>query len=55
MESKNDKGLCAEADSPPGKKDQEALDRSIRGPSQQLQETVEGMDSWAGIAQKKSD
>ena len=36
MEPKDDEGLCAKADSPPGKEDQKALDGSIRGPGQQL-------------------
>lgn len=55
MEPIDDEGLCAEADSPPGKEDQKAFDGPIRGPGQQLQETVEGMDSRAGVTEEEGD
>ena len=55
MESKDDESLGAKTDSPPGKEHQEALDRSVRSPGEELQETVEAMDGWAGITQKESD
>lgn len=55
MESKDDERFCAETDSPPGKEDQEALDRSIRSPGQELQETMEGIDGWTSVTEEEGN